>query len=216
MMMSLQTSVVKAINTHPFFRLPSVVPGAFVREFRKENIELVGSRRFNYLQSLLIVKDCLKLPQLDWYHLDTLTTHVELLVGYATLQMDADVERAKPKVAVERLAFCLIVIDSLYAASEVWGPRANRDEWWGGVVSAIPEYRGPTKRAASFRAAKENIRLAQSLHGALDIYRSGKRPSADVLVPLKQTIFCTTAVPRFHQGQWLKWCMDDAEWCSSP
>ncbi|CDI86807.1 hypothetical protein, conserved [Eimeria praecox] len=125
-----ETPAEKDISTHPFFRLPSVAPGAFVRDFRKANWKAVNSRRFNCLRSMVIVKDCLKMPVLDWNHLDTLITHAELLVGYAVLQMKLEVEHVKPRVAVERLAFALILIDSLYAASEVWGPQAKPlGEW---------------------------------------------------------------------------------------
>ncbi|CDJ28305.1 uncharacterized protein EMH_0039670 [Eimeria mitis] len=205
----------KDITTHPFYRLPRVVPGAFVRGFREARLDRMAARRFNSLNSMVLVKECLKMPVIDWQHLDILMTQVEFLAGFAIVQMRGDIDKKKPKVAVERLAFALILVDSLYAATEVWGPQSKRDEWWGSVVSAIPVYPGPTKVAASRPTAEQNILLAQSLQSALDTYRSGKRPTAEVLVSLKQKIFCTRQIPRFQRGQWLKWRTDDLEWRGS-
>ncbi|CDJ52141.1 hypothetical protein, conserved [Eimeria brunetti] len=215
-MPNVQTPAGKDINFHPFFRIPTVVPGAVARGFKKANLAAVNSKNFDCLRSLLAVKDCLKLPVLNWEELDTLITHAELLVGYALLQMKARVERVKPTVAVERLAFALILVDSLYAASQVWGPQSRRNEWWGRVIHALPVYSGPKRKPRYDRATGWRVQLAQSIHTALNVYRRGGRPPAPVLVSLKRDIFCTKKVPRFRRGRWLQWSIDDAEWQVSP
>ncbi|CDI73963.1 hypothetical protein, conserved [Eimeria praecox] len=164
---------------------------------------------------MLGIKEILKKNLLNSYDLELLMENLEMLVNHALHRKKESIDTMRPKYIVEKLGFALLVTDAIYAASEVLGSQARRSEWWQDVIDTLPVYTGPSESAASRTSARQNVLLAQLLHSALEIYRCGSRPSAEVLVPLKQIILCTPAVPALRRGPWTQFTTDDIEWQQS-
>ncbi|CDI87832.1 hypothetical protein EPH_0063170 [Eimeria praecox] len=87
-------------------------------------------KMFSDSRAVLGVRKLLKMPFLDEPDLELLMDYLELLVNHALHRTKEDVSGWQPKIAVERLAFALLGIDAIYAASEVLGPHARRSDWW--------------------------------------------------------------------------------------
>lgn len=141
--------------------------------------------------------------------------NLEQLVEYAAFRTKQNIDGLKPKHIVEKLGFELLAMDGLHSASEVLGANAKRSEWWQRVVDTLPVYTGPTESAASRATAQQNILLTRFLQHALAFYRCGSRPPASLLVPLKQFLLCTPAVPPFRRKPWVDFVADDTEWQQS-
>ena len=212
---SQQSSRPVDIGQHPFYRIPSAEPGACVREF--QNIQLPSFSRKMYCdaRTLLRVNQYLKKPLLSARDLDSLMFHLERLVFHAVRRAKENIDGIQPKLIVERLAFALLVTDAMYAASEVLGTPAKRSEWWPKIIATLPVYSGPNASDPPRATARQNVLLAQFLHSVLEFYKSGSRPPAAALVPLKQILLCTPAVPALRRGPWVHFMADDLEWQKS-
>ncbi|CDJ52915.1 hypothetical protein EBH_0053440 [Eimeria brunetti] len=110
------------------------------------------------------------------------------------------------------LRTALLMTDAMFAAAEVLGEKAKKNEWWKDVIGALPVYRRPTVVAAAGHASQQSLMLVQLLQSALEAYKGGQRPPPLVLVPLKQILLCTHAVPGLIRGNWTRLQRDDQEW----
>ncbi|CDJ42975.1 hypothetical protein, conserved [Eimeria tenella] len=205
----------KDIKTHPFFRLPPVAPGAVVREFSHDASLNLGRKRIFPFYALQNVKNVLKLPVLQSHHLEYLMSSAEVLVAYASRDMKRNVNDVVPSLAVESLAISLLIVDSLYAATQILGARSKSDDWWDSVINSVPHYEDPPPSVAKDRRARKNVELAQLLREMLQFYKKKSRPPPELLVPLKQCMFCTAAIPRLRRSKWTEWEQDDHQWRNS-
>lgn len=205
----------KDIKTHPFFRLPPVAPGAVVREFSHDASLHLGRKKIFPFYALQNVKNVLKLPMLQSHHLEYLMSSAEVLVAYASRFMKRNVNDVVPSLAVEFLAISLLVVDSLYAATQILGAQSKSDDWWDSVIDSVPHYEDPPPSVAKDRRARKNVELAQLLREMLQFYKKKIRPPPELLVPLKQCMFCTAAIPRLRKSKWTEWEEDDHQWRNS-
>ncbi|CDI82827.1 hypothetical protein EAH_00067690 [Eimeria acervulina] len=138
-----------------------------------------------------------------------------MVVGSEISDPQESIDTFKPKEVAEKLGFELLMLDAMFAASEVIGAKARRADWWQNVIDKLPVFMGPTESALSRPAAQQNISLIRFLDHALQFYQLGLRPPASLLVPLKQVLLCTSAVPPFTKGPWAKFRNDDTDWHQS-
>ena len=203
------------VGTHPFFRLPSVGSDASVRDIVLK--AWPGARRRTLCESasLLQISKVLKKPFLDSVDLEVLMEALEKLVEFSIFRAQESIDTFKPKEVAAKLGFELLMLDAMFAASEVIGAKARRADWWQNVIDKLPVFMGPTESALSRPAAQQNISLIRFLDHALQFYQLGLRPPASLLVPLKQVLLCTSAVPPFTKGPWAKFRNDDTDWHQS-
>ncbi|CDJ52140.1 hypothetical protein EBH_0002970 [Eimeria brunetti] len=202
-------------ESHPYYRIPSIAPDAVIREFEFRNKIPQRRRTRCETRAMLEIKELLKRDVVDTFDLDRIMGHLEKLVIHTIQHGKDDIATMSPKYYVEKLAFALMTIDTIYAASELLGEKAKRSDWWQDVVNALPDYTGPSAIAASRITARQNVVLSRLLHSALEFYRCGRRPPAAALVPLKQAILCTPALPAFRRVPWMNYMGDDYQWQQS-
>ncbi|CDJ49577.1 hypothetical protein EBH_0027260 [Eimeria brunetti] len=201
------------LRSHPFFRLPSVSADASVRPLQMKKWELLRRRTLSETNALLAIKNILKKQQpLTSNDLLSLMENLELLVEHIIHLKPETVDMLSPKFITEKQSIALLLTDAMYCAAEVLGDKARKGEWWKHAVNAIPVYRHPKINAATRGAAQRNLIIGQLLQSALQFYRKGKRPPAQLLVPLKQIILCTPSLPTLRRGPWARFEADDDEW----
>ncbi|CDJ52916.1 hypothetical protein EBH_0053450 [Eimeria brunetti] len=206
------------LRDHPFFRLPSVSPSASVRSFtRKVWTSKQTSTRMQLtlsaLHALLAIKDVLKKQQpLTSEDLLKLLENLEQLVAYSVYQGQEVVDHIRPAHAVTKLGAALLMTDAMFAAAEVLGEKAKKNEWWKDIIATLPVYRRLSVGAASRHTSQKSLVLLQLLQSALEAYKGGQRPPPLFLVPLKQILLCTHAVHGLSRGNWTRLQRDDQEW----
>ena len=147
--------------------------------------------------------------------LEHLMQNLEHLVDYATHCAKENLDALQTRFAAEKLGFALLLIDGIYAASEVLGANAKRSEWWQPVVDRLPVYANAPDRVILPTAVQQKVGLCRLMWQALDYYRCGTRPPSHLVVALKQILLCTSAVPQFRKGLWARFMADDIEWQQS-
>ena len=172
-------------------------------------------RSLGQTRALWNVSRILKKPVVDSADLDRLMQCLEHLVEYATHCTKENLDALQTRFAAEKLGFALLLMDGIYAASEVLGEKARRSEWWQRVVDRLPVYSSAPDLVTRAYASKQKVGLSLFLARALGFYRCGTRPPAQLLVALKQVLLCTSAVPQFTRGPWANYIEDDTEWQQS-
>ena len=157
----------------------------------------------------------LKKPVVDSGDLERLMQNLELLVDYAAHTVKANLDGLPPRYVAEKLGFAFLVMDGIYAASEVLGAKARRSEWWQQVVDTLPVYTNAPQLVSLHVQIKQKVGLCRFLVRALDYYRCGTRPPSDFVVALKQILLCTSAVQQFRRDPWIDYMDDDTEWQQS-
>ncbi|CDJ49260.1 hypothetical protein EBH_0058910 [Eimeria brunetti] len=201
------------LGEHPFFRLPSVSPFALVRSFTRKNGTWRQRQTLAEMNAIIAIKDVLKKQQpLMSRDLRWLLENLEHLVEFSLRQEQVVVDNIRPANAVKKLGSALLMTDAMFAAAEVLGAYAKKHEWWQDVMATLPIYRRPTVVSAAKHSSQQSLMLLQLLQSTLDIYRGGQRPLPLLLVPLKQILLCTDAVPKLRKGNWTRFQRDDADW----
>ena len=118
------------METHPFYRLPSVESNASVREIILERRTLPRRRTVCEARALLGIKELLKKPLLQSNDLRDLMQHLEQLVAFVVHHSVGNIDAMRPKHIVATLAPALLVMDAIFAASQVLGQQAKRSRWW--------------------------------------------------------------------------------------
>ena len=203
------------IGTHPFFRLPSSAPGASVRGIIRTPWPMNRRRSLGQARALWKISRVLKKPVVDSGDLERLMQNLELLVDYATHCAKENLDALQTRYVAEKLGFAFLLMDGIYAASEVLGANARRSEWWQQAIDTLPVYTNAPDLASLPFAAQQKASLALFLVRALGYYRCGSRPPPQLLVALKQILLCTSAVPQFRKGLWARFMADDIEWQQS-
>lgn len=115
--------------------------------------------------------------------------------------------------ALEPAARRFLVVDSLWNISLVLGPKINKAQWWGRLMThvALPQ-KIVSYPAFPYVYADMRLFLA-SLHKTLEEFRHQRRPSAEVIVAVKRMIFCDARFrTRFRNHVWGPWRSDDEEY----
>ena len=157
----------------------------------------------------------LKKPVVDSDDLRRLMQDLETLVDYAEHCAIENLDGLPPRYVAEKLGFAFLLMDGIYAASEVLGANAKRSEWWQPVVDRLPVYANAPDRVILPTAVQQKVGLCRLMWQALDYYRCGTRPPSHLVVALKQILLCTSAVPQFSRGPWADYMDDDTEWQQS-
>lgn len=144
--------------------------------------------------------------------MQSLMSTAQFLLRLAVRWNPLQLEGLPPYQATEPAARRFLVVDALWNICSVVGPKMNQVQWWGRLMAhaAIPSslisYPLP-------RSSVDRRPFFALLHKALEEFRQGRRPSAEVIVELKRKIFCD---PRFHarfrEQMWDPWRSDDEDY----
>lgn len=162
------------------------------------------------------MRQLLKLPFVGSEDLHQLMICLEYLVSFAIFQMDCDLTGLRPRLVCSKLEIAFIVLDALFAVSEVLGAQAKRNEWWDEVTKGIPSYEIPKAKSLSNPATLKYIRLSQALKTGLDYYKRGRRPPAMLVIALKRGIISTQLALGVQKAFWEPLHFDDEEWSRLP
>lgn len=199
------------LSKHPFYRTPQLLSGVVPRDFNMDSA-LAAASPSSPLRTLQRISSWLNMEMLDLTGSNLLMKCLEDLVGFAVHHFKSTLKVVRPVFGVETLALYLLIADSLYAASLALGDPAQRNTWWGRIMSALPTNIVLGSHPHPRRASRDLLSLAGRIKNALDIFRSGCRPSPIVLVPLKQDILCSGMLRKFQRGRWKIFKTDDDKW----
>lgn len=137
---------------------------------------------------------------------------LEYLVSFAIFQMDCDLTGLRPRLVCSKLEIAFVVLDALFAVSEVLGAQARRNEWWDDVIRGIPSFEVPKAKSHPNPATRKYIQLSQALNTGLDYYKRGRRPPAMLVIALKRGIIYTQLALGLQKAFWEPFQYDDQEW----
>lgn len=196
------------------------------QDFNVERVFSIPADSAYPFQPLLNIRTILKKAVMSTRDVDILKSAVENIAAYVFHHMQASVEGRTPSRAVRRLAHTLLMLDAMFAACEAVGPKAHRERWWPTLMQKIEtRFSASSSSLVTFAAFSDaasdaaktallNNELAKNINLAINTYKAGVRPPADVLVPLKRQIFCGS-IAAFMIARWEPWRQDDRDWRDS-
>lgn len=135
-----------------------------------------------------------------------------LLLSFARHTMKKDITTLRPSKAASVAATMLMVVDALYAAGAALGPKSGVHTWWKLLMDTIPPNKVRKERKSEEQKVLENLDLLEQVLEVLETYRTGSRPPARILVPLKRRVICISPLHRFRDIWWDRWRDDDKKW----
>ncbi|CDJ54150.1 hypothetical protein, conserved [Eimeria brunetti] len=197
---------------HPFVHLPrpavSTIPATLFVDLRSA----ASSRRSTrYIVPLLQeAHDLLSLRVLSLTQLRKLARAASSLVEHAMNHQHQDLSKHATSRAVERLALRFLSLDVVVSTFIVLGQTPDRG-LWRTFTDAISHSAPPL----TVRGSKEGRYtffsiLGQELSGAIQLLKTGRRPSPGKLIKIKRMLFCSVESPmRLKTPDFDRWRKDD-------
>lgn len=201
------------LRNHPFYRLPVVTPGISDKYFDKAAADAISYVRKRPLHSIVIIKDLLEKRELSKHQFEVIVRETERLYGFAMCKLPLVVPYSQPARVAWILGRVFVLLDTLYCAIQVLGPNAKSAEWWPLLMDRLSPLMHKYIPVCSNRSAScKYIDLCRRLIIALRTYRTGSRPSADVVVGLKRSLFCDIGIFKQTGVSWERWRKDELSW----
>lgn len=201
----------RRLETHPFYQHPDVVsPEIKVKEIKADCVR----KACVCYKQLYTLRELFKKKTLSQFEVDLLVAQASKLLSFATGYMDKDVSKLPSWKIADAAALILLVVDALYVAGYVLGPRSGVNTWLPALLQLIPRHGVVTVRRKVART-DENLLIVHKVLEAINYYREGHRAPAKVLVPLKQQLLCSSPVMRLRHSGWQPWRDDDRKWQGS-
>lgn len=199
---------------HPFYKTPTLQQGVTWRPFSLDVARACNPRvhsidfNLRYMRTLLL-QDAIQQNEMKGF-----INKMEVIAGYLLEFHCKSVLSATPRDAARHLGVRYLILDTLYAATEVLGKPGNANSWWAELVKNIPcevaEYDCERSLGPQFLA---NVKTARELSVALQKLKLGVRPSSLETVRLKRMLFCEdTSPPFFRSRNWDPWRQDNNRW----
>lgn len=199
-------------DTHLFYRLPVVQPGAITGRFSPARALFPCNRMASLgFAQLATARFLLSKPEITTEEAEVLVTDSEMLVGRIMQELETPVAPRKVSRAVEKLGRLFLYLDAVVSIIDVVGAPMDPDAWWPEVASRIfPETvynTGPFARHLPIQPSA----LATRLSSALQILKTRARLSCEETVQLKRELLCNPhGVRDFKHKKWNSWREDDA------
>ncbi|KAL8439033.1 hypothetical protein Efla_002442 [Eimeria flavescens] len=185
----------KGLESHPFVRLPRVLPDVTLRAFRP-NLPINSFMPSRSASSLLMVfRAIFAKRDLDSQDADDLMRASEALVRYACTRITGTpVSRTIYSQRVRQLGLSFLLLDAIVCARQLLGEHMLVEEWWSDFSSQFfTDYPPVEKPRTSRRDVWHNYHLEKNLRQAVELLKTGVRPRPKAnplaaLIPLLQVI----------------------------
>ncbi|CDJ59445.1 hypothetical protein, conserved [Eimeria maxima] len=200
-----------SISSHLFCHLPEVDSSKRLRPLNPVAALCEGFSRRKLALLLERARDFLARPTLTPAELEGIT-HVSEQLCSCIAHDETSLDDLPIRPLTEHLGLQFLALDVIVATLQLLG-QPPEGPWWEKVISSVPQY------IPSISAPVYNLRvkthytkfLAQELMDALQILKTGKRPSDSTLVWLKRMLFCSEYSPRrFRAPFYDDWRRDEA------
>ncbi|KAL8437699.1 hypothetical protein ACSSS7_000724 [Eimeria intestinalis] len=205
---TLETYLTDWEEKHPYVRIPVLVPGVVPRPLNVDKIfETSGPRRHCYL--LREVREIFVNKPLIVQHDAAYLVHLaEQLANHLFNRMSTDVGHQPAFMAVNLLGRRFMVYDALYSISAALDVNWPLESWWRILAEKVPsevDISGYFSNTHTFY-----IPLIEDLTKALRLFKSGLRPSEELLISIKRRLFCDKLTTYYmKERSWDAWREDD-------
>ncbi|CDJ61717.1 hypothetical protein EMWEY_00011840 [Eimeria maxima] len=194
------------IVNHPYVRLPVLARGVVIRPIKVENLLISYNSKLRLDCSLDQLRRLFALRELDQEAVNELVTATEGLVGAVSYHAKKSLRNNRPVYAAEATGYNFLAFDALVCAIQLLGDYMNLPLWWEGFVAIFNRdpfsKMEPLKRRTGGMYRTLIVRLLE----ALDIYKTGKRPSLEEVIAIKDILFCSPRAPKaFKDPKWDPW-----------
>ncbi|KAL8429755.1 hypothetical protein ACSSS7_006371 [Eimeria intestinalis] len=198
------------LKRHPYVHVPKVQPGAVRRTLKAFGYCPSSSLRANRSYEILkAMHDLLVKSELNEEDAENLMKALEKLLVFVRAKIKPVASGQSFATIVERFGMYLLIFDSAICACEALGPATRVSQWWQQFVNHFKlEYPLDETEATFWPQKIFSQKLALRLQQALQIYRTGIRPSANEVIHLKRMLF-SSGRTRFSEPRWDPWRKDD-------
>ncbi|KAL8440885.1 hypothetical protein Emag_007642 [Eimeria magna] len=195
---------------HPFFRLPKILPRAIRRKFRLTEVYRGGFSGTSCFQMLQKMRELFLKPVLGPEDVEELLRASESLVLYTRGHVVRErLTRLTPIRIIRQLGLHFMILDSLVCARQLLGPDMVPEQWWDALAGVFSTDYVVQPYEKAKEATKHNYSLIAGLRAAVELLKTGVRPSAAEIVKLKKMLFCSPySAARFKDSQWNCWRQD--------
>lgn len=195
--------------SHVSVRLPASVKGKKPRDWM-ESWVLGPVRTRDVCQSILKMRELLRMPILSPAHFRLLMDTAEKLANYAYNKMRDPLNERNPYEAVRGVGMRFLVFNALYSAARVAGP--DRPPWWDQVASAVScVYNRPKTNQKVPRLVGQRIDFLRRLSAAVDQYKNFAAPDEEEVLDLLRILFFgEESSAAFRDTKWDSWRNDIA------
>lgn len=165
------------------------------------------------MHSIIVIKDLLKKRELSKHQFEIMIRETERLYGFAMCNLPLVLPYSQPARLAWTLGRAFLLLDTLYCAVQVLGPNAKSAEWWPKMMEHLSPLMVTSVSIGNNRSAScKYIDICRRLLIALRTYRTGFRPSAEVVVGLKRSLFCDLGIFKQTAVSWERWRRDELSW----
>ncbi|CDI79711.1 hypothetical protein, conserved [Eimeria acervulina] len=198
---------------HPFVRLPILQKDVVPRTFKVEEAFASKLLQNSPMSMYLTMRELFSKQSLNARDAQNLVFTCERLVNYGIHRLTTPLPRYTPFLISRRLANLLMMFDYVVCTAHIIGPKMGIERWWQQFVNLFRMDRSLLSPPRVGRLGSDLlVRITYRLIDALEIYRTGGRPSALEIIQLKRLILChLRAHSQFEHPHWVRWVEDDEE-----
>ncbi|CDJ29259.1 uncharacterized protein EMH_0003420 [Eimeria mitis] len=199
-----------AVDSHPFYRLPSLLPGVWTPPF------FLGTIDEEFLKPPRLVHTCLSSlrelflkQELDQKDAEAVRSAAVRLARYMHRRQNEPMKGMCPVRVAYYLGRRYLMLDAIFSAILVLGPSPEALENWREFANGIPTDPHFIYKKGCGKKFKRNMRFVKRLNEAVKQLKSGVRPSAKETVELKRFLLCELRNNEFKRGTYDPWRLDD-------
>ncbi|KAL8429754.1 hypothetical protein ACSSS7_006370 [Eimeria intestinalis] len=202
-------------QTHPFYRLPVLLPGAMRRVFRPDFPVSPDVPSSSTAAVLNCARNLLSKPSLNTDEAEKLMRVLETLANFALTRTAGTHSAIKPLFIVARqLGVAFLILDTMVCGLQLFGPHMAPEHWWTRFAGHFStDYSLPFLPKNPTQEHERNRTLVRKLLSAIKMLKTGVRPNAEDVVGLKQALLCLSYSPLFFRKTlWDSWRQQNASY----
>ena len=163
------------------------------------------------MRNLSLLRDLFVRRRLEATDIGPLLRVATDLLAYAgTWNTDKLALTTKLHDLVEPVSRQFLVVDAIFSITQVLGSGMRRETWWDLFMAKILEPPISLVLMTEEGSSQNYTTFLRRVFTALEVYRSGRRPDAAVVVSIKREVFLLPCiVTNFRHPKWEPWRIDD-------
>ncbi|KAL8437700.1 hypothetical protein ACSSS7_000725 [Eimeria intestinalis] len=203
-----ETSPSDSGKTHPYVRIPSILPGVVPRPLNVDRIfDKRGPQSHVFLlrevREVLVTRPVLRL--VDAHYLLDLA---EQLANHMYNKMSTDITGEAPYKTTNLLGRRFLIFDVMYSVSVALNLNWPLQPWWRSLAERVPT---EVDVSGYFKTAHPlYVSLIEDMVEALRLFKSGVRPKEEMIISIKRRLFCSKYATYYMKAScWNDWREDD-------